>query len=546
MDLLRLLASEAEDRGFRLFCAASIAGIVNSLLVAIIINASKTAGSNNGNFQLLLFFLITFIALFYSRKYFLVETGNITERLMNSIRLRLVDKIRSTSLPFIENTGKYELYTAITHSTFALTTSSTALISALSAAIMLVFAAGFIAILSFTAFKISLAFIGVGVVYFLWISKKVEKKLAESTRKENEFQGLLDHVFGGFKELKMSRKRSNDLFENFITNISKEARDLKIETNNHLAVMNIFGVSFSYGLIAVIVFLLPIFSSAETKNIPQISSAVLFILGPVSEVVAAVTHYLKCNEAIDNIKKVEKLLDAAKMENTNVSANSGVNLSNFKSLDASGISYTYTNKLVEKKGFSIGPLNFRLNSREIIFIVGGNGSGKSTLLKLLTGLYIPNAGEIRYNNKLVNEAQLQKYRHLFSTIFTDFHLFDRMYGMRKKNKGKLEKWLTELRIDDKTGYEEDRFTNTNLSTGQRKRLALAVSIVERKPILVFDEVAADQDPEFRNHFYTTLLPHLRDLGHSIIAVTHDEHYFHTADKILKMHDGHWTNYKPRT
>ncbi|MBT4275345.1 MAG: hypothetical protein HOD39_10425, partial [Verrucomicrobia bacterium] len=241
MDLLRLLASEAEDRGFRLFCAASIAGIVNSLLVAIIINASKTAGSNNGNFQLLLFFLITFIALFYSRKYFLVETGNITERLMNSIRLRLVDKIRSTSLPFIENTGKSELYTAITHSTFALTTSSTALISALSAAIMLVFAAGFIAILSFTAFKISLAFIGVGVVYFLWISKKVEKKLAESTRKENEFQGLLDHVFGGFKELKMSRKRSNDLFENFITNISKEARDLKIETNNHLAVMNIFG-----------------------------------------------------------------------------------------------------------------------------------------------------------------------------------------------------------------------------------------------------------------------------------------------------------------
>ena len=68
-------------------------------------------------------------------------------------------------------------------------------------------------------------------------------------------------------------------------------------------------------------------------------------------------------------------------------------------------------------------------------------------------------------------------------------------------------------------------------------MALLAALLEDKPILVLDEWAADQDPEFRKKFYHVILPALRDFGLLIIAVTHDEHYFQDGDRHLNMADG---------
>jgi putative ATP-binding cassette transporter len=77
----------------------------------------------------------------------------------------------------------------------------------------------------------------------------------------------------------------------------------------------------------------------------------------------------------------------------------------------------------------------------------------------------------------------------------------------------------------------------DLSTGQRKRLALVHAYLEGRPVLVFDEWAADQDPTFRHLFYTELLPELRDKGHLLIVVSHDDRYFHLADRVIRMAQG---------
>jgi len=84
---------------------------------------------------------------------------------------------------------------------------------------------------------------------------------------------------------------------------------------------------------------------------------------------------------------------------------------------------------------------------------------------------------------------------------------------------------------------DDQWSTLELSTGQRKRLALVVSLLDRKPLLVFDELAADQDPEFRQFLYEQLLPRLKAEGSTVIAATHDDRYFHIADKVIKMEYG---------
>jgi len=76
-----------------------------------------------------------------------------------------------------------------------------------------------------------------------------------------------------------------------------------------------------------------------------------------------------------------------------------------------------------------------------------------------------------------------------------------------------------------------------LSSGQRKRLAMIAALLEHRPICVFDEWAADQDPYFRKKFYRTIIPELRQQGKTIIAVTHDERYFDAADVRIHLEEG---------
>lgn len=169
--------------------------------------------------------------------------------------------------------------------------------------------------------------------------------------------------------------------------------------------------------------------------------------------------------------------------------------------------------------------------------MGGNGSGKSTLLKLLTGLYRPASGELRVNGQSLLPVQYHRYRNQFSIVFTDFHLFDRLYGLTRVNDESLAELLHDMELDLKTHYEEGRFSTLNLSTGQRKRLALIVALLDDKAILVFDEWAADQDPVFRKRFYEEILPDLKRRGKTVIAATHDDRYFSVADRVLKMECG---------
>jgi len=185
-------------------------------------------------------------------------------------------------------------------------------------------------------------------------------------------------------------------------------------------------------------------------------------------------------------------------------------------------------------GFGVGPLSFSLRAGEVVFVVGDNGSGKSTLLKLLTGLYTPHGGEILLDGKPV---ALRHYRHLFAAVFADFQLFQRLYGLEARDDEQVNRLLRELDIGDSVLVEHGQFSDLQLSSAERKRVALAVALLEDRTVYILDEWAADQDPVLREHFYRSLLPTLQARSKTIVAVSHDERFFSLADRVLHLDHG---------
>jgi putative pyoverdin transport system ATP-binding/permease protein len=207
-------------------------------------------------------------------------------------------------------------------------------------------------------------------------------------------------------------------------------------------------------------------------------------------------------------------------------------------VELQGVVFTYAHDTKREQGFQLGPVNLALEPGELIFVIGGNGSGKSTFVKVLAGLYVPQEGDIRLGGAVVSDANREWYRDHFSVVFSDFYLFEKLLGLDEPLVGSQARaYLSLLRIDHKVGVKDRAYSTTNLSQGQRKRLALVTAYLENRAIYVFDEWAADQDPEYKEIFYRELLPDLRARGKTVVVITHDDRYFHLGDRVIKLEDG---------
>ena len=203
------------------------------------------------------------------------------------------------------------------------------------------------------------------------------------------------------------------------------------------------------------------------------------------------------------------------------------------------IVFRYIDKYSETT-FQIGPLDFSLRSGELVFITGGNGSGKSTFLKVLAGLYPPDSGDITLDGKRINGDTRDEYRALMSGIFFDYHLFQRLYGIPDPETSQVDHLLSKFRLDSKISVSDGEFSTLDLSGGQRRRLALIVSLLEKRPILLLDEWTAEQDPEFRRKFYDELLPEMMQAGLTVVVITHDDRYLDELDmpaRRIRMEEG---------
>lgn len=536
MKLLHLLAKGDQRIYVRLAVFAAISGGSSSLLL-IVVNAAAEKivdeGVDKVDWLLASAFAVLAVLYFFSEIRLVGEIGTYIETGINRLRLRLVRQLVNADFAQLERFGTTRLYDAITQCSHTISQNSELLAISLRSVILLVCVLAYIFWLSALAFFLVVT----TTLAAAWVYVRFGARLIHFFNEIRRIDGLMfEHVsdlFKGIREVRMSSARSAALGLAFKGSSGKK-RVVGAQLHGFAFQQFTLGIVAFYALLAVVVFIVPVYSPGFSGSVMKVSTAVLFMIGPISAVVQAWTSLGAAESAASHMHKLADELQA--MAEPPLDEQPITLPRDFGKISLQGVAFQYLNDDPEH-GFRLAPFNLDIRRNEIIFITGGNGSGKSTLIKLLTTLYRPSSGTISIDDMPIGSRTLASYRSLLSPIFSDFHLTTRLYGLEQASVTEAEYWLHKLEIGHLCGFNEGRFTNINLSLGQRKRLALVAAILENRPLLILDEWAADQDPHFRSKFYREILPELKQRGFTIIAVTHDDHYFDAADRHIHLENG---------
>ena len=448
------------------------------------------------------------------------------------LRGRLVKQILDTDVERLERLGSAELLASLSSDVRNVTIAFVRLPELVQGVVLTVGSAVYLGWLSPSLLLVTALWLAVTIAGGSWLVARVYRHLAKVRESEDRLYRDYEAVIHGCKELALNRSRARRLFEGPYSEDASAYRGHIIRADTyHLSAVNWSNIMM-LGAIGVVFYLANGLGWASTSVAATYSLTLLFLRTPLIQAVGALPTLLSAQVAFDKIAALELAEPQAGF------AVSEPATADWRTLTLRGVSFTYTGSEAIP-GFRVGPLDLTLRRGELVFLIGGNGSGKSTLAKLLTGLYQPQEGELLLDDKPLNDALKPAYRQRFSAVFTDFHQFTDLLGPagEKADPALVEAWLDYLAMRDKLVFEEQRVANPELSQGQRKRLALLMAIVEERDLLLLDEWAADQDPQFRRVFYRDLLPQLKAMGKTVFAISHDDHYFDHADRLLEMHGG---------
>lgn len=528
--VLTVIFPKSDDRP--LFIIATLS-IVSGFANAIIIFVINEALNRDNDFQtgLLLLYSMGIIIYVYGQRLVRVKLLTLTNDVVYNKRIHLINQILNAPYEKIEQLENGKIHAGLNNDTETISNFANIIITAVTSLVTLLCCFVYLGIINLYGLLVSIAVIFIAAGLYFAVGRYANK-LWENTRDiQNVFFKLIHSLVNGFKELKIHNQRKYE-FRDDMQASCKEYRDKRVKGDLSFANVFVIGELLFTLAIGVVAFIFPVFfKDIQTSSLRNYIFVFLYMTGPVHGVLNSIPEIIKLRISYARLNDIVRELD--NMEPVGDRQQRHSEQKEQFELALNGVEFSYKGK--DDEMFSIGPISYSFKSGEITFITGGNGSGKSTFAKIITGLYTPDKGEILLNgNKTSSEQLSQEY----SAIFSDFYLFEKLYGINcSSNAEKINLYLKLLRIDDKVEVNNGVFSTVKLSSGQRKRLALLVSYLEDKPAYLFDEWAADQDPEFKEFFYKSLLPGLKKSNRCVIVITHDDRYFSCADKVCKMELG---------
>ena len=530
MSFLQLVRREMHGSLPKLLFMSGLGGIST----AAILGAINSGLQNGSTLWAATLFIVALFLFIKTQSYVTITTTAEIEAIIHKIRIRLMDQIRHSELLSIEDVGRARIVAAITSDTAVLTQASNMLAFTVQGAVLIVFVAIYVAFLSVAAILTTIVVVSIAAVIFHQKNRRLVSEKQRAAAWERQLFDRLTDFLDGFKEVRLNSARSADLFADAV-DVSRTAANIKINTQAETFRMIVTSQISMYVLLGAVVFVAPQFSdtlggAALTKT----TTALMFIVGACFGLVQSIPILLNANASADRLVQLENTLRATAARPREIPM-----VKRFDKIEMRNISFRYVDKFSEA-AFKIGPIDFTLHPGELVFITGGNGSGKSTFLRVFSGLYPPDSGEIILDGRQIDNSTRDEYRALMSAIFFDYHLFRRLYGVSDPDPGEVSRLLGLFRLSEKTGLVEGEFRTLELSGGQRRRLALIVSLLEKRPILLLDEWTAEQDPEFRRKFYDELLPDLMKAGATVVVITHDDRYLDELDlpaRRIRMDEG---------
>lgn len=388
---------------------------------------------------------------------------------------------------------------------------------------------GLVVVIVFFAGAIALVQILIRTAYrYIALVRKEIDRLFEN------FRGVTE----GTKELKLNAIRRQRFLDEDLKESAAIARDYTKTAFKIAAFSTGSGQLLFFTLIGIMIFWAPSIFPDIRPVLPAYILTLTYIISYIEGLLRRLPNLLTANVSIQQVTKMGLTLT----QNAEISSASRAQATqSWQTISLKDVVHTYQSVDTADNpdsAFSVGPINLTIARGELIFIVGGNGSGKSTLAKMIAGLYSPDSGELLLDEVPIVSHNRERYRQLFSTVFSDFYLFEKLISAETFSLDmQAQIYLSKLQLNQKVSVENGRISTTALSQGQRKRLALLTAYLEDRPIYLFDEWAADQDPTFRQIFYTQLLPELKQRGKTVLVISHDDHYFSVADRIIKLNYG---------
>ncbi|MEM9456349.1 MAG: ATP-binding cassette domain-containing protein [Myxococcota bacterium] len=539
MIVLRLMRRHDDARVLRIVVVSAVGGLLAAGTVATA-NFASNSERSGASLGLGLAFLAALAIMFLSNRWSARAIVEVYEEVQQTLRADLAKSLRNAPLRAVERL-RDERGRAIGALT-SLSTAVTQLVTLVQQAAFLVCMSLVIATVSLKALLIWLI---TGVAIGYWLSKSL-RTLGPLHARQSEHAGALhttvEELLDGFKQLKLDPVASEVITREVHAASSSLYRghiDLAMESDRDYLIANTLFYSLGFGL--------AVFAPQSSLGLgPLVGYEVTILLalsiGPLFGFLQALPTVSEAESAAGTILEV---LDGLAVAQADVTGDDGEERDDgqerdggeeFSTLELCGVEFRYeARRGGPLPGFCVGPLDLTLRRGELVFITGGNGSGKTTLMKMLLGLY-PVGGKIRWDGRVVRGDRLARYRGLFTAIFGGQFLFDRLYGLELPRE-RVDALLDRFGIADVVQFDGTRFKNLELSSGQRMRLAMVVALLEDRPVCVFDEWTANQDPKSTWMYYDTLLPELVREGKTVIAVSHDDRFFARADHLIQLDRG---------
>lgn len=535
MQLFRFLFRVSGAQLVLALFVSTASGIGSAYLVALINRALQATADQRAQIGVEFAVTTAFVLLgaWHSQSLFV----RLSQATLARMRVHISELMLTAPYRHIEKQGSARLLAVLTSDVQTVSDFYVALPNLTTQGAIVLGCLAYLGTLSWQLFLGAVGITAFGIAGYQLTQARAFRHLQSARKHQDELFEHFRALCDGAKELRLHRKRRNEFFSDLLGESVKNVQ--QDQTRGFLLYVGseTFGNFIFFGFIGLVLFVLGSLMNLSNEVLSGYALVFLHLILPLDSLLQAVPKINRTRVALERIDHGTARLASALPDSSLRPEPTASSPNREPSIRLEGVTHRFYREQ-EDGSFLLGPIDLTLGGGEIVFVIGGNGSGKTTLAKLLAGLYRPESGRVLLNGEDVTEDNLDAYRENFSAVFSDFYLFERLIGLSEKHlDDKVAHWLKVLQLNRKVEVKDGRLSTTQLSQGQRKRLALLVAFLEDRPFYLFDEWAADQDPSYKQIFYTELLPALRARGKSIVVISHDDRYFDVADRCISLESG---------
>lgn len=510
---------------------ALLAGVSGAGLAKVISDALTHPGSPTVQAGLFFGLCATYFGLKSASEIALIH---VVQSIILRLRVELSRKLLATPIEQLQALGKAELMAIFTNDITAFVQAFQMLPLTFGNAVIIVVCLGYLAWLSVALFALFTVILVVGLVGYHFAERVPLQRMVGLREKLDHLYAHFRDLIEGTRELQLNARRGQRFVDEVIATDARTFERLFIQAMTRYTWVANVGMVLFYVAIGGLLFIVPLWQTQSLSVLTTFTLILLFLVRPISDLVLGLPTLRLAGISLERIQRLEGSLgDPASAPGPDPFTPSDRG----PVIELRDVTHHYPSP-TEDQSFALGPVNLTVEAGEVLFLVGPNGSGKTTLAMLLLGFYPPRSGSVLLHGVPARPENVVRYRQHFSAVLSDFHLFEQLLEADAGDLGtRAAHYVDRLGLAHKVEVDRGRFSTIRLSSGQRKRLALVSALLEDRDVYLFDEWAADQDPAFRRVFYTELLPELKARGKAVVVITHDDAYFHTADRIIKLEEG---------